>query len=1334
MDRSDSDSHHGHEWRGGRWVFSVSLPVSLNGSATARLRFYAYNGPVSVGNTGSRPKISIDNITVASAPPALSTGLIGRWTMEGNTNDVSGNGFNATQVGGPTYGLGVDGQALKLSGTGQYASVADNAQLSPTGAITLAGWIKCTKAAVATQRIIQKGVQSSNNGYELSMSSAGQIFVRFNQLTSGDTYRINSTTSYPLNGSAWMHAAATFDGATIRLYVNGVEEGALAMAVPIGTNTSPLTIGAMGNATNLFQGTLDDARLYNRALGPGEIAALADLPTQTITASAGPNGSIGPDGVVLVRRTANQAFTITPNPGYGVADVVVDGTTHLGAVTTYTFTNVTADHTISATFVAVAANHTITASAGTGGSISPSGAVTVADGANQSFTITPSVGYHVDDVVVDGTTHLGPVTTHTFNTVTTDHSIAASFAENPPVLVGRWSMEGNLNDVSGNGLNASPTGGPTFGAGIEGAQALVLNGAAQYGLVPTNAQLDMANKITLAAWVKPGAKAGPTNVLARAVFGTGASGFELNLGSTGKPFVRFNVNDTFRVNGLTSYPTDGSWMHLAATYDGTTIKLYVNGVLDNSVASTFTIGNAGQALGIGAQSDGLVARLLQGSIDDARIYNYALTPTDVAALASHSLTVTAVGSGTVSKAPTDQPTYTHGTVVTLTANPAVGSHFVSWSGGATGSTSPTAVTMDGDKAVTATFAVNVYSLAYLAGANGSISGVASQSVNHGASGTPVTAVPDPGFHFVDWSDAVTTATRTETNVTANLTVTANFAADTPTTTALASNNNPSTFGASVTLTATVTPIPPVGGTVTFLDNGSSIGAGTTDGGGIATLATSTLAVGSHPLTARFEGDATHAPSTSTPALSQVVNTAAGANTVNVGAASGMITQGNPVRVLPVTISRTDATPIMAFSVTFAVSSELAVAGGTGGIHEGSYLSTANPTTTFYLIDLGTDGGGNHSYEVDGTTLDSPCGSSAASGTLFTIDVSAVAAGGSGTVTITDLKLRDCTNADLPTTIGTSSSIAIDQSAPVVHVIAPNGGETWPTGSLQTISWTGSDPEGLTSFDLAYSTNGGASYPNAIATVPGTETSFAWTVPSTPGTAIRVRVTGHDVNGNTAADASDPNFTIGCPLITVTAATTPVACYGGSTGAIDISVSGGTPAYTYAWGDGPTSEDRTGLAPARYTVTVTDANGCTGGLNVPVTEPAALAADRDPRQRACFGGATGSIDLTVTGGTGAYTYAWSDGATTEDRSGLAAGSYIADRHRRQRLHGEPGRHDHAAGARWSRARRHVNVAVLRRHDRLDRPHGHRRHRRLTPTLGRRPDDRGPQRPGGRQLHR
>ncbi len=116
-----------------------------------------------------------------------------------------------------------------------------------------------------------------------------------------------------------------------------------------------------------------------------------------------------------------------------------------------------------------------------------------------------------------------------------------------------------------------------------------------------------------------------------------------------------------------------------------------------------------------------------------------------------------------------------GTPVTAVA--AVGYHFMNWSDGLTTATRTDASITD-DKTVTAIFAINTYTLTYSAGAHGTIQGTTPQSVNHGSSGSVITATPDTGYHFVSWSDGVTTATRQDTNVTGEKSVTASFAINT----------------------------------------------------------------------------------------------------------------------------------------------------------------------------------------------------------------------------------------------------------------------------------------------------------------------------------------------------------------------------------------------------------------------------------------------------------------------------------------------------------------------------------------------------------------------------
>src|SRR5205814_6819782 len=133
------------------------------------------------------------------------------------------------------------------------------------------------------------------------------------------------------------------------------------------------------------------------------------------------------------------------------------------------------------------------------------------------------------------------------------------------------------------------------------------------------------------------------------------------------------------------------------------------------------------------------------------------TLTATFAINTYTLAVTTVGSGTVAKAP-DQPTYDHGTPVQVTATPGAGYHFVGWSGDTTATTNPLALIMTRNRTLTATFAINAYTLTVTTVGSGAVTKSPNlASYDHGTAVT-VTATPDPGYHFVGWSGDTTTAT------------------------------------------------------------------------------------------------------------------------------------------------------------------------------------------------------------------------------------------------------------------------------------------------------------------------------------------------------------------------------------------------------------------------------------------------------------------------------------------------------------------------------------------------------------------------------------------------
>jgi N-acetylneuraminic acid mutarotase len=128
-------------------------------------------------------------------------------------------------------------------------------------------------------------------------------------------------------------------------------------------------------------------------------------------------------------------------------------------------------------------------------------------------------------------------------------------------------------------------------------------------------------------------------------------------------------------------------------------------------------------------------------------------------------------------------------------------------------------------------------------------------------------------------------------------------------------------------------------------------------------------------------------------------------------------------------------------------------------------------------------------------------------------------------------------------------------------------------------------------------------------------------------------------------------------VTNTVTTTPPSCNAGSNGSINLTVSGATNPVTYVWSNASTNQNLTGLTAGNYSVLVTDGNGCTSSNTMTLTAPAVLMGSITPTTPIlCNGGNNGSANLIVTGGTSPYSYSWSNGASTQNATGLSAGSY------------------------------------------------------------------------------
>ena len=165
----------------------------------------------------------------------------------------------------------------------------------------------------------------------------------------------------------------------------------------------------------------------------------------SINATAGLGGSILPSGTFTVLEGTDQAFVVTPDLGYAIEELTVNGFS-ISITSTFALTNITDNNNIEVTFVPI--TPIITASAGTGGTIDPSGVTTVLEGDDQTFTATAAAGYTFDSFLIDTILFFGS-DTHTFTDVQADHTIHANFIEN----IGIYSESNTALELGAGPLN-----------------------------------------------------------------------------------------------------------------------------------------------------------------------------------------------------------------------------------------------------------------------------------------------------------------------------------------------------------------------------------------------------------------------------------------------------------------------------------------------------------------------------------------------------------------------------------------------------------------------------------------------------------------------------------------------------------------------------------------------------------------------------------------------------------------------------------------------------------------------------------------------------------------
>lgn len=145
------------------------------------------------------------------------------------------------------------------------------------------------------------------------------------------------------------------------------------------------------------------------------------------------------------------------------------------------------------------------------------------------------------------------------------------------------------------------------------------------------------------------------------------------------------------------------------------------------------------------------------------------------------------------------------------------------------------------------------------------------------------------------------------------------------------------------------------------------------------------------------------------------------------------------------------------------------------------------------------------------------------------------------------------------------------------------------------------------------------------------------------------------DGNGCFSFSDALVTSSNGPVVTTSSVTNISCFGGNDGSINISITGGTPPYTFAWSNGLTTEDASNLVYGPYEVSVYDASGCVVVKSIFVNEPTPLSLTSSSISSSCTG-TNGSATITIAGGTSPFTYLWSSGGTASTENGLGAGSF------------------------------------------------------------------------------
>ncbi len=610
-----------------------------------------------------------------------NTNLVAAFGFNENTGttlaDNSGNNNNGTLSGSPTWSAsGKYGTAIQFDGIDDLININDANTLDLTNGMTMEAWINPGNLT-GYKTIICKDDGTNNLAYAISGNDNNSVTANQrpnSRIVIGSATRTVTGTS-KLSLNTWTHIASTYDGTTLRLFVNGVQVSALATTGNIKTTTNMLRIGGSPNlGTQYFSGLIDEVRIYRRALSQAEIQTdmntpiVPDVTVPAVNITHPANGSV-------VMGTLNVTANASDNISVVGVQFLLDGV-NLGAE------DIITPYSVSWNTITIAnGNHTLTAIArdAAGNRATSAGVIVTANNDTQSPTViitepvagivtgTVSISASASDNVgisgvqffLDGIT-LGTediaapysVSWNTTITVGGHHTLTAIARDaagnttiSPPLtvtvnntkLVVALGFNENtgttLTDNSGHNNHGTLSGSPAWSASGKYGAAIQFDGIDDLVNISDANSLDLTNGMTLEAWVNPGSLTDYKTVICKE---NGANNFAYVLSANNntsgtanqRPENRILIGTTTNTITGTTKLALNTWTHIACTYDGINMMFYINSVLVSAFAASGNIITTTNPLRIGG-STALAAQYFAGLIDEVRIYSRALSQAEI---------------------------------------------------------------------------------------------------------------------------------------------------------------------------------------------------------------------------------------------------------------------------------------------------------------------------------------------------------------------------------------------------------------------------------------------------------------------------------------------------------------------------------------------------------------------------------------------------------------------------------------------------------------------------------------------------------------------------------